>query len=37
MPIVQTAKANVDQNTNLTATENALLSNPLDREIARRT
>jgi hypothetical protein len=37
MPIVQTAKANVDQNTNLTGTENALLSNPLDREIARRT
>ena len=37
MPIVQTARANVNPNTNLTRTENALLSDPLDREIARRT
>ena len=37
MPIVQTARADVNPNTNLTRTESALLSNPLEREIARKT
>jgi hypothetical protein len=37
MPIVQNARVNMNPNTNLTRTESALLSNPLDREIARKT